>query len=96
MDNNTYNNPSQRGTVCDDDFDEEAALLICRLIGHSCAANWEKMSNWDVQQQFDIVLDDVTCSGKSNQSFSESCTWQTVSDCSHEEDIHLSCGRCIV
>ena len=46
-------------------------------------------------KKYKIVLDDVTCSVKANRNFSESCTWQTESDCSHKEDIHLTCGTYI-
>ena len=81
--------------MCDDHFDEEAALIICRSMGYDCAASWDKRTNWEIQNNYKIVLDDVTCSVKGNRNFEESCTWRTESDCSHEEDIHLTCGMYI-
>ena len=81
--------------MCDDHFDDEAALIICRSMGYDCAASWGEKTKWKMQKNYNIVLDDVTCRVKDDQSFSESCTWRTESDCSHKEDIHLSCGTFI-
>ncbi|KAL5253796.1 hypothetical protein ACHWQZ_G013538 [Mnemiopsis leidyi] len=83
------------GTVCDDNFGGEAALIICRSMGHQCAASWAKRSEWELQQSMRIMLDDVTCSTSgvtSNKGFTESCSWKTVNNCEHSEDIHLACG----
>ena len=76
------------GTVCDDSFDDNSAAAICRLLGHSGSSSWASGHDWSIQDNYDIKMDDVQCSGESWSS----CSFITSHDCGHTEDVFLSCG----
>lgn len=83
-----------KGTVCDDRFDDVAALTICREMGHDCLASWSTMNTWKLQEKRNmrILLDDVSCSERGVlDGFTEGCFWKTQNDCDHSEDVYLSC-----
>ena len=82
------------GTVCDDGFNDNAAVAICRKMGYDGShAAWRVMEDasgtaWNIQNNYDTHLDDIDCSG---ESWSD-CRFDARSeDCNHIEDIFLSC-----
>ena len=80
------------GTVCDDGFDKNAADAICSHLGYynTTWSEWSVGNIWDIQNGYNITLDNVICK---NNSWS-SCTYDTKSsDCTHAEDVFLSCTR---
>ena len=89
---------SNGGTVCDDYFTDNSADAICRKMGYTERMSWRSGNLWSLfQANFEITLDDVSCSGGEWRS----CTFNFVDNCNHNEDIFLACddnspGRCIV
>ncbi|XP_063678147.1 SCO-spondin-like [Bolinopsis microptera] len=77
-------------TVCDDSFSDNAAAAICREMGflHE-EVSWNSGSKWDIQNNYNIGLDDVRCSS----TYWSSCTYITSHNCAHSEDIFLTCGQ---
>ena len=82
----------QKGTVCDDMFNVNAATLICKSMGYKCASNWDVKKELEIQQNFKIILDNVMCTRPSGE-FSEACSFSTSHNCGHDEDIFLNCGK---
>ena len=78
---------SNGGTVCDDLFNDTSADAICRKMGYPGKLSWEYGSKWDIQTNYEILLDDVACSTNEWSS----CTFKFTSDCSHGEDVFLQC-----
>ncbi|KAL5253602.1 hypothetical protein ACHWQZ_G013415 [Mnemiopsis leidyi] len=78
------------GTVCDDGFTSFSAEAICRELGFNSSQSYTFSSGsiWEVQENYDISLDEVRCSG----GRWENCNFVTEDDCSHSEDIFLDCG----
>ena len=75
------------GTVCDDNFNDNAAFAICKEMGYVSAITWESGNYFDVQEDLEIKLDDVSCS---EQSWS-SCSYSESHNCGHSEDVVLTC-----
>ena len=75
------------GTVCDDDFNDYAAFAICKEVGYVSAITWESGNYFDVQEDLEIKLDDVSCS---NHIWS-SCSYSESNNCGHSEDVFLTC-----
>ena len=80
----TYNG----GTVCDDDFGDSEADVICQEMGYDRSSGWTSGSFYDdVQNSLDITLDNVDCYWGSWSS----CDYLTEHDCGHSEDVFLTC-----
>ena len=78
------------GTVCNDEFDDNAANAICSLMGYAAiGSEWSSGSKWGIQDTYGIALDDVECSTRSWSS----CTYSEHHDCSHYEDVFLTCSE---
>ena len=78
------------GTVCNDNFNDNAANAICREMGHSRSTSWKSGIDplfGENQTSLDITLDDVTCSDNDWKS----CSYSTLHNCGHNEDVFLSC-----
>jgi len=85
-------------TVCDDGFDMNAALAICREMGYRSADSWTSPDeNSDglefsyIRFDYFIGMNDVNC---------DSNTWDSCShvqdgheQCNHDEDVYLSCSQ---
>ncbi|CAE1178035.1 DMBT1 [Acanthosepion pharaonis] len=80
----------QWGTVCDDQWDNNDARVICRMLGFSDGTSTVGGSYGPGNGS--IWLDEVKCSGN-EQSITE-CTsspWGST-DCKHSEDAGVKCG----
>ena len=73
--------------MCDDNFGDIEANVICQEMGYDRASSWNSGSFFDVQSSLDITLDDVDCNGESWSS----CDYQTTPNCDHSEDVYLTC-----
>jgi len=80
------------GTVCDDGFDEASAQVVCKELGYPAG----KVVKTDAPEfcagsGFDILMDDVKCSG--SESRLEDCTHAAwgVHNCAHNEDVGVKC-----
>ncbi|KAJ1526154.1 hypothetical protein ONE63_009314 [Megalurothrips usitatus] len=78
------------GTVCDDDFTEAAAMLVCRQLGMPGRAVVHKEAHFG-QGQGLIWMDSVQCAG--NETALENCRHEDfgVTNCKHDEDVGVSC-----
>ena len=80
------------GTVCDDGFGSDEAHVICQEMGYGRATSWASGSDWldhDVQRKLSVKLDNVDCDHDGERW--SSCTYTTSHDCSHSEDVFLTC-----
>ncbi|XP_060533809.1 uncharacterized protein LOC132706475 [Cylas formicarius] len=79
------------GTVCDDDFNEDAAKIVCKYLGFSGSALVKKDAQYG-SGDGPIWLDQVSCFG--NETSLEQCThWDWGEhNCDHTEDVGVVCG----
>merc|ERR1719232_597446 len=76
------------GTVCDDDFNMNAAHAICRVMGFSSAIRFNHGLFYRTQQMHrGIAMDDVRC----RASYWNYCSYRTSNNCNHREDVFLYC-----
>jgi len=79
------------GTVCDDSFGAEEALVVCRSLGYSGGSTEGNSNNHPFGPgSGQIWVRNVNCNG--DELSLELCdiTWYT-SGCSHSEDVGVSC-----
>ena len=77
------------GTVCDDHFNMNAAHAICRVLGFRSAVRYRNgLAYGTMQRRKRIRMDDVRCSSTTWSS----CRYSTRHNCSHGEDILLTCS----
>ena len=77
------------GTVCDDRFDAKAAEAICKEMNFTRAVEWNSDTNFDIQSNYDIKLDEVECLSVVWRN----CTYSEDHDCRHSEDVFLRCSE---
>ncbi|XP_060581084.1 scavenger receptor cysteine-rich type 1 protein M130-like [Ruditapes philippinarum] len=78
------------GTVCDDSFNTMAAVVVCKMLFFPSTTPTVH-SNAYGHGTLPIILDDVHCQGNESSLFScRHRAWGT-SDCSHSEDVGISC-----
>ncbi|XP_022096135.1 uncharacterized protein LOC110982186 [Acanthaster planci] len=79
------------GTVCDDEWDSDDADVVCRQLGYGQGAVRSGGSDEFGQGTYQILLDDVECSG--NEGRLEDCdssAWGSH-NCGHGEDVGVVC-----
>ena len=80
---------SQWGTVCDDNWDDLDATVVCRSLGyHSGTAVHQQ---WTARHG-PIHLDEVRCEGTEESVLSCTRASGTDMDCRHHEDAGVRCG----
>jgi len=90
------------GTVCDDNFNTNAAEAICRKLGFDGQMSWTSglfisgdadegysQEIYDAYISLPIKLDDVNCYG---YDWDYDCTFQRTHNCGHSEDVQLICS----
>ncbi|KAL5266233.1 hypothetical protein ACHWQZ_G003598 [Mnemiopsis leidyi] len=77
-----------RGTVCDDAFNDITADWICRMMGFVSLISWSNGRKYSWQENYSIKLDDVVCTG----NVLPKCTYLTSDNCGHSEDVWLHCN----
>ena len=78
--------------MCDDSFDDRAAVAICKSMGYTQSSNWESGLKFSIQGQYSINLDEVRCS----TTEWESCTYLAYAhNCDHVEDVFLTCENSV-
>ncbi|XP_054258708.1 uncharacterized protein LOC128983440 [Macrosteles quadrilineatus] len=80
------------GTVCDDDFEDKEASVVCRSLGYNGPAKSLKEAAFG-QGEGVIWLNGVHCAG--NESSLTECLHQPwgLTDCSHSEDVGVVCSH---
>ncbi|OWF52689.1 Galectin-3-binding protein [Mizuhopecten yessoensis] len=82
----------QWGTICDDDFDKDDALVICRMMNKT--VDESSVSTIDRaffgQGQGSIFLPGLGCSG--TETSIEDCSYLSYIHCTHSEDVSVVCS----
>ncbi|XP_052271435.1 scavenger receptor cysteine-rich type 1 protein M130-like [Dreissena polymorpha] len=79
------------GTVCDDDFGIEDALVICKMMGFPFAVGFHTSYHAGTGP---IFVDDMACGA--NSSHINDCFYVTKHNCGHHEDTSVTCSECPV
>lgn len=78
------------GTICDDDFNDDAAKIVCRELGYRGSAFVVKDAYFGMGSG-PIWLDQVFCKGNETQ-LSECSHWDWGEhNCEHSEDVGVIC-----
>ncbi|XP_030845072.1 deleted in malignant brain tumors 1 protein isoform X2 [Strongylocentrotus purpuratus] len=77
------------GTVCDDEFDNDDAKVVCRQLGYRGEA--VSLGN-QTPGTGEILLDDVGCLGVESNLGQCPNAGITVHNCAHTEDVSVTCG----
>ena len=88
-----HSSSSDYGTVCDDNFNEKAADIICQEMGYENGA--QRWSSYELTAtgfhgSLPTVLDDIVCSSVA-EVFSDCRFDLEDEDCDHSEDVYLQC-----
>ncbi|XP_071944557.1 uncharacterized protein [Antedon mediterranea] len=78
----------QWGTICDDNWDINDAIVICRQLGFDRAANAYDMARFGPGKG-PIHFDEVQCAGSETDILL--CNTKSIHDCEHSEDAAVSC-----
>ncbi|XP_053317413.1 neurotrypsin [Spea bombifrons] len=80
---------AQWGTVCDDGWTNLNTQVVCRQLGFKHGKN--ALENRFEGSTGVIWLDDVSCTGKESSFVQCSKKDWGKNDCSHQEDVHITC-----
>ncbi|KAJ8956326.1 hypothetical protein NQ318_015064, partial [Aromia moschata] len=82
------------GTVCDDDFNEDAAKVVCKYFGYR-GVSYVKKEAYFGRGEGPIWLDQVSCYG--NETELNDCThWDWGEhNCDHGEDVGVVCSNTV-
>ncbi|KAH3847161.1 hypothetical protein DPMN_089478 [Dreissena polymorpha] len=74
------------GTICHDHFEMEDANVICKMIGFNPAKGFRTSS---IEGTGPVYVDNMACDA--NSSHINDCRYVTYDDCSHREDVAVTC-----
>ncbi|XP_060690867.1 lysyl oxidase homolog 3A-like isoform X3 [Hemiscyllium ocellatum] len=78
------------GTICDDDFKLDNAVVLCRMMGFTTAVGWTHSAKYG-KGTGRVWLDNLDCRGtEKDVSECKSLGWGQT-DCTHEEDAGVIC-----
>ena len=80
------------GTVCDDSWGVQEAIVVCRQAGFSDEGAIALSRATFGQGTGDIVLDDVACIG--TETMLTDCPFNSIHNCAHTEDAGVRCQQC--
>ena len=85
-------NGNRWGSICDDNFDNTAAKVICRSLGYPGNAGHTAYGSAAYGQGYGsyINMDDVSCGGGEGNVFN--CGHTTSHNCGKSEDAGVQCG----
>ena len=83
----------QWGTICDDSWDMNDAIVVCRQLGYLYAVRALQGYHGVPDGSGQIWLDDVSCSGKEKTLASCPHSGWGNHDCRHSEDAGVECFR---
>ncbi|KAL3889028.1 hypothetical protein ACJMK2_001386, partial [Sinanodonta woodiana] len=80
------------GTICDDNWDNNDAAVVCRMLGYSTiGASAVCCAGFGNNTALDIFLDDVMCSGNESSIYNCSHNPWYSHNCGHHEDAGVRC-----
>ena len=77
------------GTVCDDSFDDNDALVICKMLGYERGT--AKIEAHYGQGAGNIFMDDMECNGNERSIFECHYSGWGTHNCEHNEDAAVEC-----
>ena len=81
------------GTVCNDDFDQQDANVVCKMMGFRRAQRYfNARANFKIGSG-KIWLDNLKCNGYENSLFECEHAGIGIQNCGHIEDIAVICER---
>ncbi|KAL5014142.1 hypothetical protein ScPMuIL_008412 [Solemya velum] len=78
------------GTVCDDNWSNQDAAVVCHMLGFPAAHARATMGGVFGEGSGDIKFDEVQCTGNENSLID--CRKDTTNDCDHSEDAGVMCS----
>ncbi|KAL4219354.1 scavenger receptor [Mactra antiquata] len=84
--NNTW------GTVCDDSFDNNAAMVVCHMLGYTGSFFVARGQATFGAGSGQIWLDDVSCNGTESSLFNCQRNAWGQNNCQHDEDVGVDCN----
>ena len=81
------------GTVCDDNWDNSDARVVCRQLGYTTRNAQALGSARYGQGSGSILLDDIQCNGNENNLAQCSSDGWYNHNCEHIEDAGVRCGE---
>ena len=79
------------GTVCDDNWNDRHATVVCRMLGYNEGTGFKGPSHSFGEGIGEIFLDNVHCTGSETSLFDCSHNGIGVHDCGYHEDAGVSC-----
>ncbi|XP_045212294.2 uncharacterized protein LOC123563518 [Mercenaria mercenaria] len=84
-------NNGERGTVCDDSWDDNDATVVCKMLGYSFGIARVEAYYGPGSDRLKVMLDDVECLGTETSLLAcRHAGWGT-SNCAHGEDAGVKC-----
>ena len=82
----------RRGTICDDKWSENDAIVVCKMLGFNGGTALKGRGEHNFGEgRGEILLDDVECYGGEESIFDCEHAGIGVDDCSHVEDAAVKC-----
>ncbi|XP_052220080.1 neurotrypsin-like [Dreissena polymorpha] len=81
---------TNRGTVCDDEWDDNDAKVICKMLGYDDGKALSEA--YFGQGSSSIFLDDVQCDGTESSITACRHSGLGIHDCKHDEDASVRCS----
>ncbi|XP_065928528.1 scavenger receptor class A member 5-like [Magallana gigas] len=78
------------GTVCDDNWDNNDARVVCRMLGYHGTARAVALARFG-QGSGQIWMDEVKCTGSETSLAKCPFIGYGINDCSHSEDAGVIC-----
>ncbi|XP_052268580.1 uncharacterized protein LOC127869962 [Dreissena polymorpha] len=80
------------GTICDDEFGDDDALVLCSMMGYSVGKVYRPYEAYALFGNETIILDDLQCLGvEEDVSECKAREWGTH-DCVHDENVAIYCN----
>ena len=81
------------GTICDDSFNNRAALVICNMLGYRYGRSISGSKDYFGSGSGDIFMDEVNCHGNETSILDCQCRGWGRHNCAHDEDVGIECSH---